>query len=377
MKKKHSFCNSLHPRIFLLKFNFIVFIFLSAFFSAQQNNKEDLLYSKAIKTLYTDPEISEKLGLQLFSNTADVKTKIKALLLLAQVNSILLDYKKSFYYANESLKLAKKNNDYESQINILGFLGIFYQNIELKGLAWSCLNEANELIIKHPLPDSLSYKLGNILLNKAHLYQEDLDCTYANLYYNKAIKLFENAVPIRYSNKINLAVAFTHKALCKLKNNEEDSARYYFNNAIIIANANKSAAVISFAKNGLAELYAQKKDYKKSNAILQESLILAKKSKQMQLELDIYKMLADNYYYLGDDAKAIYFAKLSYRELSDSNNEEASAINKITQSLEEQIDINRSKKNRLTYLVYLLLAVAGIVSLFFIYKIQLMTKLIK
>ncbi len=316
-----------------VKFPLVCIIIFSSYLQGQ-TKKTDSLYNIAIKGLFNEPKKSEEIGKFLYRNAnRNPKLKIKSLMLLAQVSSILYEYEKVLSYATEALQISKEQNDHIDQLNIISFLGIYYQNISLKDKAWECQSQAEQLLRKYPLPDSLSYKKGNVYLNRAHLYKEDLDCNYANTYYDKAIKVFQTALPRKYSNEINLAVAYTHKGLCKLNSNDTDSAEYCFQKAITISKQNKSIGVKVFAQNSLAKVYSQKKQYGTSNQILESSLNLAKSASQKQLMLEIYNQLAENYFNMNDMKNFSYYNQLYQSGMINVNNSEKESIDKVAQAI--------------------------------------------
>src|SRR5690606_41946947 len=74
---------------------------------------------------------------------------------------------------------------YPTQIQVAGFIGEKYHNLNINSKAKYYFDEAYDLIEKHPLPDSLKFYKGNLLFLKALIDRKStrLNSSHVNISY--------------------------------------------------------------------------------------------------------------------------------------------------------------------------------------------------
>ena len=353
-----------------------IFLVLMLFFigtSYSQNRKElDSLSKLAVRDVYNNPKESIRIASKLYALAkANPKLRISSLMTLAQANVMLTDYEKAIEQADEALSIATGNNDYPNQILVNNFLGNHYLRINLQEKAWEKLRIAEKLITKHPVPDSLIHLVGNVYLLKGYLYADKVDCNYAIIYFNKAIKAFEKSRNKEFS-KINIGVIYTHKGRCQLQNNALDSAEYCFQKAISISSENANNGVTVFSKLSLAQVYAKKNLFVKSNQLLLDANKLATESAQMELTKEIYKQLSENYLALNDIQNHDKFNKLYNSTLKDFEQTESQSVAKIAGSSSNDYTSETENDTTIFWISSALLALLIVVAIlyFAVFKIR-------
>lgn len=134
----------------------------------------------------SDPDRVIKLGTELYEKyKGNPKMEISILTIIGSSYSIKKDYETAIDYAFKTREISQKINDYPTQIQVAGFIGEKYHNLNINSKAKYYFDEAYDLIEKHPLPDSLKFYKGNLLFLKALIYRDDLGCEFAKTYYDR------------------------------------------------------------------------------------------------------------------------------------------------------------------------------------------------
>ena len=131
-------------------------------------------------------------------------------------------------------EISQKINDYPTQIQVAGFIGEKYHNLNIYSKAKYYADEAYELIEKHPLPSSLKFYKGNILFLKALIYRDELGCDFAKTYYNKALEVYIPAMKDREMLRFSIADIYNEIGGCYLEENKLEAAKESFENSLKI-----------------------------------------------------------------------------------------------------------------------------------------------
>lgn len=334
----------------------LVCVLITAIASAQQRKEADSLLKIAVMEVYNNPAKSIAIANKIYSApSSDSKLKIKSLLAMAQANIMLGKYESVVKNADEALRIAKEINDYNDQIVINNFLGNHYFRLELKDKAWNSLKISEDLLARHPPADSLAHLRGNVYLLKGYLYADKLDCDYATIYFDKAIESFEKSRDKEFA-KINLGVVYTHKGRCLLDNGKLAEAEQCFRKAVAISSENNNIGVKVFSRMSLSQVYAKQKHFEKANALLLETLKLAKASRQLELVKEIYKQLSENYLATNDIKKHSYYKKLYDSSLKDFDQSETKSVDEIANKVSAKNEADGKDKNSDPLWVILLFA---------------------
>lgn len=315
---------------------------------AQEIKTNEKLLEDAMKNVYTNPQKSIEIGEVFLANSGnEPNMEYRYLMLLAQAYVMIPDYEKSLEYANRAYKIAEENKFYANQINSSTFLGNHYLRLKLNEKSWKALERSEKIIREHPLPDSLDHIQGNVYLLKGYLFESDLE-------HKKAIDAFTKATSIFKKTKnqelgrINTGVALTHKGRVQIADNQLDSAEFSFQEVIKISSLNTQNGVDAFAYLSLGEVYSRQEKFEKSNETLFQALKIAENSSQKELEKEIYKSLAENFFKMNDLDNYSKYDSLYKKALDEFNQSEINSVQKVAKSVENSAD---DSKNRTSLIV--------------------------
>ncbi|MFT3796129.1 tetratricopeptide repeat protein [Flavobacterium sp.] len=345
---------------------------------AQQSKETDSLLKIAVLEVYNNPTRSIEIAQKIYKMPqTDSKLKIKSLMAMAQANVMLTRYEKTLENADEALRIAKETNDYNNQIVIHNFLGNHYFRLELKDKAWQSLKVAEDLLRNHPPADSSIHLKGNVYLLKGYLYADKLDCDYAIIYFDKAAESFEKATD-KQLGKINLGVVYTHKGRCLLDNGKLKEAEQCFQKAVRISEESNNIGVNVFSRFSLSQVYAKQQQYARSNALLLETIDVAKEAKQMELIKEIYHQLSENYLSTNNLKMHAHYDKLYNLSLKDFDQSETQSVGKIAhKATDEVVDDNQAAGIRPGWIAYVLGGLVLVIAIVFFAVFKLKRKIKK
>lgn len=295
---------------------------------AQKNKEIDSLISAANSFIFKNPQKTIQIGHKILeSKSISNSYKISSYILIANGFSALNEYEKSIDFAIRANNLSTQTKDNANQIRTLGFIGNQYIRMEMRDEAWYYLDKADKLSQTVSLPDSMKYLNGNINLLKGFLYKRSLDCEYAIKHFNKAIIEFQKNKGNGFAIA-NLGQAYNQKGFCYMLINK-DSAEFSLQKGLDDARKNGAKSLECNAMIGLSEIKSYRKDFKGSNKILLDALILSKEVKQIEMESRIYKLLADNYITSGDFQNHLYYKKMFESTQLKVTTEDIRSVNEL------------------------------------------------
>lgn len=294
-----------------------LFIFLSSVLYTRampvlQNDDElrQMLW-KAKTLIYTKPDEAIRLIEKILVKAdKDSSLRVSSLIIAASAYTEKSYNDKAIKCLVQAQEIVERKKDFVNQIRILGLLGYQYQNLQMNEKARFYLDAAEQVDKSHPLPDSLQYLKGNIFSIKGLSYRDDLDCDFANKYFNKAIATYKAAKNDSLSNT-NLSVIYIHKGYCFIDKGVLDSATYVFQQAEDLIRKNKlQPDILIMQKTGMAKIYSLKKEYLASIQLLNDALKISKNIPQLDSHTQIYQLLSENYLQINDLEHYKYFNKL-------------------------------------------------------------------
>ena len=343
------------PTLFLS----IFITFLSGFFhvtKGQETLSQKL--GKANSLIYSNPEKAIQLGNEVYEKSNDQKLKLSALIMLGTAYSEKSDVDKSIEVLLKAETLAESEKDYVNEVRALSLLGYQYQILQITQKTHAYLDQAEEVIRTHGLPDSLMYLRGNNYSIKALTYQQTLDCGYAIDYFNKAISVYKRLKDNDVS-KINLNIAYLNKASCFLENKNTDSAKVALAEGDRILKSLDATDDLLISQDiAWAKYYYETKDYHQSLKILNANLEKAKEMSQFWVNNEIYHLLSQNYLALNDIEKYNHFSNLYVETQKKVSEAEKNSISHIINQPPEnkaQGSVSRSK------IVYLISGILGVI----------------
>ncbi|EDM42919.1 hypothetical protein SCB49_11502 [unidentified eubacterium SCB49] len=328
----------------------------------------DSLKKEVNVLVYNNPELAIKKGLELYKLSNEKPSyQVSALIFVANGYAVLKEHDEVFKYALKADSVAAVNKNYTDQVRALGFIGGQYRRLQLSKRALNYLDKAYNLTIEHPLPDSLDFIQGNILVVKGLIKKDDLDCSYALPYFKDAVKVFKKNSD-RNSVKINIAITLNNIGDCNIALENYDEAKANFNEAIIYAKQSGAIKNIATARLGLAKLLSIEGKIDEAIVILEDALISIKELNDAAINSEILKALSENYLLLNNDQKHNFYTKLYLEEEHKILGEEKKSLNKVTKEIAtENQEKRQDQKNKYTY-AFIVSGLVLSVIIFLIYR---------
>lgn len=353
-----------------------LFIFFSCVFYIQAStlvqgmDDPRQLIVKAKALVYTQPaeavRLSEK-ALSMANGNSSIQ--MTSLIIAASAYAEKSDSDMAIKRLLQAKKIVDDKKDFINQIRILGLLGYQYQSMQMNEKARFYLDTAEQMSRLHSLPDSLQYLKGNIYSIKALSYRDDLDCNFANKYFNKAIGIYK-ASKNKSLSTTNLSVTYIHKGYCFIEMQQLDSAVYVFRQAEdLIRKNNLQRDILVMQKTGLANVYFLRKDYSGSIRILDEALEISKELSQIDLHTEIYKLLSENYLQVNDLKNYRHFNKLYTADLERMSESEKKSMDR-TVYFQYNENENQLKNTMSQSVVYICIGIGVIVFLIGMYLLK-------
>ncbi|GEQ86116.1 hypothetical protein ULMS_16240 [Patiriisocius marinistellae] len=333
---------------------FNTFLLLTTLTSAtlfgQQQATLDSLKKEVSVLVYNNPELAIEKGFKLYNLSKDnASYQISALLSIANGYAILKEHDEVFKYALKADSIAEKNENYTDQVRVLGFIGGQYRRLKLSGRALRYLDEAYNLTVKHPLPDSLEFIQGNILVVKGLIKKDDLGCEYALPYFTDAVKVFERNTD-RKSVIANLAITLNNIGDCFIELERFSEAKQSFDEAITYALKINAIKNIASSKLGLAKLLSIESKYEAAIENLETTLNSIKNVNDAAINIKILKALSENYKIIGNNEKFNSYTKMYLEEEQKLLEQEKKSLNKVTEEMSsENLEKRINQKNKYTY----------------------------
>lgn len=357
---------------------FLFFIFF--FYGFLTVNGQDVLskkLSQANSFIYSQPEKAISIANEVYKKSDENSLlQLSSLITLGTAYSESFNIEKSIEVLQKAQKIAQFRKDFINQVRVLSLLGYQYQILQINDKTHAYLDEAEQIMEQHPLPDSLVYLRGNNYSIKALTYQQSLDCDYAIEYFNKAISVYKTLKNNDVS-KTNLSIGYLNKAICLIEINKPDSVKATLIQGDKILNELNVTDDISVSQQiAWAKYYMKIGNHEKSNKILIENLKKVKNISQIGVDKDIYQLLSQNYLALNDVEKYNHYSNL-YIETQKkySEAEKKSITHIINKSPEDQNQNSQSDSKFLIFISLFLGLILLMITLFLIKSYRLKKKL--
>ncbi|MCX6172768.1 MAG: hypothetical protein NT048_08025 [Flavobacterium sp.] len=272
---------------------------------------------KACSTeIYANPDKvifeGEKIVAQSNSN---VDYKIKGYKLIADGYSSKRDYQKSLEYVMKANKLLNLSSNKLLKIVILNKLGIQYHQLKIYDKSIQYLDQAEELIMKYPYPDSIHADLGKNFIVRGFIYKDKFSCEIAIDFFNRGI-----AELLKVKNKSNnaiISIAKYNKGNCYISLSKNKLAKENFLQSIETAKIINGKSLWAFGLKGLAEVYTIEGNYKEAISSLKLALVLSHDVKDLILNDELYFALSENYLAINewDEFKKYHEKELNVQKL--------------------------------------------------------------
>ncbi|PZU91353.1 MAG: hypothetical protein DI529_00755 [Chryseobacterium sp.] len=327
----------------------IIILFLGYSVSANKQ-QTDVLLKKAEKLMLMNPKEAFQIAEKAYKdNSLNHKEKLNSLFILTNTSNLLQNPLNVIKYGNEALKIADNGDDVITKIKILGILGNTYQFLKLNEKTRIYLDQAELLLSSPKITDSLSLVKGNIFYLKAMNYFYGLDSDIALSYFNKAINQYVNSKnPLA---EINIKLAYLNKGYCLIQQKKLNEALE--NLKLASVNPKESSRPYppqfaelqeAFVELGKAKILSGEGKPELSNEMLFKILETRKNQPARDdIENDIYELLSENYLQLKDIKQHDYYEGLFMKQVTQSNQEAASWVNKLI--AQEKVQNNIEKES--------------------------------
>lgn len=302
---------------------------LTAFNLSAQKQKEPHLDSLFL-LMNSDPDKVIKLGTELYEKyKGNPKMEISILTIIGSSYSIKKDYETAIEYAFKTREISQKINDYPTQIQVAGFIGEKYHNLNINSKAKYYFDEAYDLIEKHPLPDSLKFYKGNLLFLKALIYRDELGCEFATTYYDRALEAYLPLLKEREMLRFSIGDIYNEKGFCFLEKNVLDSAKVAFETSLKYAVNGDYSLLNSESLSGLGRIHYLKKDYKKAEIKFDQAIKIIKTRNVENANPVVFKFISDNYYALNDIENYTNYLEIYKQKTSNEISAKKKSVNEI------------------------------------------------
>ncbi|MDP9955926.1 tetratricopeptide (TPR) repeat protein [Epilithonimonas hungarica] len=306
----------------------VLFIINSQTFSAQNKNEPHL--DSLFLMMNSNPEKVIRLGKELYKKyKGNPKMEISILTIIGSSYSVKKDYEKAIEYAFKTRDISQKINDYPTQIQVAGFIGEKYHNLNIYSKAKYYADEAYDLIEKHPLPDSLKFYKGNILFLKALVYRDELGCDFAKTYYEKALEVYIPALKNRDMLRFSIADIYNEIGGCFLEQDQLEAARGSFEKSLQYAIKGNYALLNAESLAGLGRINFLQKDYLKAKKEFDKAILILKSNKVENANPEVYKYISENYYALNDIENHTLYLNLYKQKTNTDISAKKKSVNEI------------------------------------------------
>jgi len=323
------------PILFILSLLFSIANF--SFFYAQDKKEMDKKIKEGTLLMYKNPDEAIRIGNKIIIDSKeDIDYKIRAYKLISDAYSSKRDYQKSLEYVIKANQILHLSKDALLKIVITNKMGIQYHQLKIYDKSIQYLDQAEQMMLDHPVKDSVLYYLGANYIVRGFIYKEKLNCDIAIEYFDKGV----NSLLISKSKLANsgISIAKYNKGNCYILSSNYSKAKENFQLAIDYAKNVNASSLQAFALKGLAQVYTFEGKYTEAVTSLQEALTISTKVNDLILNQEIYKGLSENYLALNkwEEYKHFHFEYLSTQKLikererksiSDSLSEKKSELN--------------------------------------------------
>lgn len=353
---------------------FLILAVSSPTLSAQKEDTPNL--DSLFLMMNSNPDKVIRLGNELYKKyKGNPRMEISVLTIIGSSYSVKKDYEKAIEYAFKTREISQKINDYPTQIQVAGFIGEKYHNLNIYSKAKYYADEAYELIEKHPLPESLKFYKGNILYLKALIYRDELGCDFAQTYYQKALDVYIPAIKGREMLRFSVADIYNEIGGCYLEESKLEDAEISFKSSLQYAVNGDFALLNAESLAGLGRILYLKKDYSGAKKDFDKAILILKSNKVENANPEVYQYISENYYALNDIENHTYYLNLYKQKTSNDISAKKKSVNGII--VKQKAGENSENGNNGKYWIIAILCVLIALVLYQIFQTKLKIKKMK
>ncbi|MFZ4106990.1 tetratricopeptide repeat protein [Flavobacterium sp.] len=340
----------------------VIYIMTSSLYSQKSKLNDSIIKTCSIE-MYANPDKVILEGKKIVANSDNIDYKIKGYKLIADGYSSKRDYQKSLEYVIKANKLLNLSSNKLLKIIILNKLGIQYHQLKIFDKSIQYLDQAEDLILKYPYPDSIHADLGKNFIVRGFIYKDKFSCDIAIDFFNRGIAELLKAK--NNSNYAIISIAKYNKGNCYIILSNNKLAKENFIQSIEAAKIINGKSLWAFGLKGLAEVYTIEGNYKEAISSLKLALVLSQDVNDLILNDELYFALSENYLAINewDEFKKYHEKEINVQKLLKSRQRisvsESLGVKEV--ELKSKIEIETSN----FYYIILFLAVLFVLILLF------------
>jgi len=351
----------------------VIYLTTSSLYSQKSKLNDSIIKTCSIE-MYANPDKVIREGKKIVANSDNnIDYKIKGYKLIADGFSSKRDYQKSLEYVIKANKLLNLSSNKLLKIIILNKLGIQYHQLKIFDKSIQYLDQAEQLIMEYPYPDSIHADLGKNFIVRGFIYKDKFSCDIAIDFFNRGI-----AELLKAKNKSNnaiISIAKYNKGNCYIILSNNKLAKENFIQSIEAAKIINGKSLWAFGLKGLAEVYTIEGNYQEAISSLKLALVLSHDVNDLILNDELYFALSENYLAVNEwdefkkyHEKEIYVQKLlkARQRISVS---ESLGVKEV--ELKSKIEIETSN---FYYIILFLAVLLLLILLFFLLYFRRKTK---
>lgn len=293
----------------------VIYLMTSNLYSQKSKVNDSIIKTCSIE-MYANPDKVILEGKKIVARSSNnIDYKIKGYKLIADGYSSKRDYEKSLEYVIKANKLLNLTSNKLLKIIILNKLGIQYHQLKIFDKSIQYLDQAEQLIMEYPYPDSIHADLGKNFIVRGFIYKDKFSCDIAIDFFNRGI-----AELLKAKNKSNnaiISIAKYNKGNCYIILSNNKLAKENFIQSIEAAKIINGKSLWAFGLKGLAEVYTIEGNYQEAISSLKLALVLSHDVNDLILNDELYFALSENYLAVNEwdefkkyHEKEIYVQKL-------------------------------------------------------------------
>ena len=293
----------------------VIYLTTSSLYSQKIKLNDSIIKSCSIE-MYANPDKVINEGKKIVANSDNnIDYKIKGYKLIADGYSSKRDYEKSLEYVIKANKLLNLSSNKLLKIIILNKLGIQYHQLKIYDKSIQYLDQAEQLIMEYPYPDSIHTDLGKNFIVRGFIYKDKFSCDIAIDFFNRGIAELLKAK--KKTDNAIISIAKYNKGNCYIILSNNKLAKENFIQSIEAAKIINGKSLWAFGLKGLAEVYTIEGNYQDAISSLKQALFLSHDVNDLILNDELYFALSENYLAVNewDEFKKYHEKELNVQKL--------------------------------------------------------------
>ena len=283
---------------------------------SQKSKLTDSIFKSCSIEMYANPDKVINEGKKIVANSDNnIDYKIKGYKLIADGYSSKRDYEKSLEYVIKANKLLNLSSNKLLKIIILNKLGIQYHQLKIYDKSIQYLDQAEQLNMEYPYPDSIHTDLGKNFIVRGFIYKDKFSCDIAIDFFNRGIAELLKAK--KKTDNAIISIAKYNKGNCYIILSNNKLAKENFIQSIEAAKIINGKSLWAFGLKGLAEVYTIEGNYQDAISSLKQALFLSHDVNDLILNDELYFALSENYLAVNewDEFKKYHEKELNVQKL--------------------------------------------------------------